>query len=221
MQSILGQLFKSGVTVPNGSRTQRLALLALCLAAQSLRADLVFPDDFAVTRGWTFHRCETYGFGSGSSFTLASGCVDGIAYYGQSTTTGLYGVTYDFWSSVIGTVPNNGSAIVSVMKGIIFGGRDELGASQWVIIGSPYSYFNLSSITSGIYFSPLLYETSPILDTGGLFLGRDASCQCGLDQRFGTVGFTTVPEPATFVLVGSGLIAIGLAKNRRRRRANE
>jgi hypothetical protein len=188
----------------------RLAVLALVIA-QPVRAALVLPSDFEPSRVWTFHRCETYGL------IGVSACVDGTAYYGQNTTTGLFGVTYDFWSVLLGTLPDDGSFVTSRMVGFSFVGADALGVPQIVTIGSVLNPF-APAITSGQFFSSALTATSPLQSTLAFFRGVAGSQPCCTDDRFGPVSVTATPEPSALLLVGSGLAALGAARRRRHRR---
>lgn len=196
-------------------RATRLALLAVCLVAHPLRADLVIPDNFTVTTGWTFERCETFGFTDGTRSTI---CVDGLAYLGQNTTTGIYGVTYDFWQTVLAPPPT-GSYVFAGMNGFALDCTDAEGNYTWRTVGSLF-FGSGVYLTSGVAYNDCWTETSRIVATSALFVGLD-NTPSGFgfgDDRWGSVAAVTIPEPATVALVGSGLIALGMVTRRQRRR---
>lgn len=194
-----------------------LALTLILAASSPVQASLVFPTGFQVSNGWTFHRCEQY-----SSFNPdVTVCVDGTAYYGQNTATGQWGATYDFWSSMMGTVPNDGSTVSGRMVGLAFNGTDPVyGTLTLVTIGSVWSWWG-PAITSGFFFSPALTETSSLVSTQASFTGFDRAHSCCNDERNGPVTVTsmhttTTPEPGSIAMLGSGLLALVGFRWRRR-----
>jgi hypothetical protein len=195
----------------------QLALLT-CALVSPLRAETTptIPLDFDVLRESTFKGCETFALtapGAPLTFEHVTACVEGLAYYGLNSTSGLYGVSYSFWTTLLGTPPAN-TGVDAWMVGFAYSG-----VSGWPLVtigslGLPSS----SSITSGVFYSPYLHANSAVVETAAMWLGHDGNQDCCTDDRFHGLVVTTTPEPSSAILIGSGLVmALVSARVRRRR----
>ena len=203
-----------------------LALAATALAGGSsrLRADLVIPSDFGVLREYAFSRCEQYGFVDVTQpqpypIDYVTSCVQGLAAFGLNTTTNLYGLTYDFWTTLSAPPPGNAS-VQAWMCGISIDGYTGTGSPTYVTVGgiAAVTCPGSTSLTNGIAYSPIWASTSSIIGTSAFFLGhQDSRFQDVADDRWGGVAVTTIPEPSSFALLGAGLMAfIGARRVRQR-----
>lgn len=197
-----------------------LAFVTTALAATParLRADLVIPSDFDVLREYSFNRCELFAFVDvtrqpyGSDYVTS--CVKGLAAFGLNTTTNLFGVTYDFWTTLSAPPPGDAS-VLARMCGFDIDGYTETGGYTFVRVGGFAPAF-CPGLTNGIAYSPLWSSASSIVETSALFIGRqDSRFPDVADDRWGGVAITTIPEPSTLVLLGGGLILLAAVRRAR------
>lgn len=186
--------------------------LLVLLRPAPLRADLVIPSDFDVLRSYSFSRCELFGFIDVTQpqpypSTYATSCIRGLASFGLNTDTQLYGVTYDFWTTLSAPPPGDAS-VLARMCGFTLDGFTDTGSPTFVTVGGRAETY-CPGLTSGVAYSPSWTSTSSIVETSALFVGRqDSRLAETVDDRFGAVTVTAIPEPSTLALLGAGLMML-------------
>jgi hypothetical protein len=149
-------------------------------------------------------------------------CVQGLAYFGLNTVTNLYGLTYDFWTT-LSAPPPGGASVTAQMCGIGIDGYTDTGSHTFLMVGGLAPASCWPPLTSGVAYHAEWGSTSQIVLTSALFVGlQDPRLHEVSDDRWGGVAVTTVPEPPTGALVGAGLILlVGVSGGRVMRRGRD
>lgn len=204
------------------------SLLALALAATPVAAQLPTgtPADFAATSRSTFRSCDTvagtdpftgrpYGVGQ---------CLHATVYVGRSTLTGQWGMSAEWFATLLGE-PTERATVDGWVSGLAFSAMDfgtrDPDAWHFGTWGLPTAHPLPSTV-----FGYSSYLTAASLPTEIYFMRDftypDPSTASGLwyDDRWGSlelVSHSVVPEPASVILVASGLLVLGGVRLRRRR----
>jgi hypothetical protein len=181
-------------------------LLALSLGLPRTAAAQLDPN-FVPQRVTQWHGCEFF------NLTLLTPpythypvtyCMDVTAYLGFSTVTGEWGLSGVMFTSLMGEPSPGGGADLLEMR---YEWRDAADPDGFP---HPSRFYRPSGVSPFTVYTPLTDQTSEMICIRYLVSGGPGVT--GSDTRAGTltlVSATTIPEPATLVLVGSGLIAVG------------
>jgi hypothetical protein len=210
--------------------TRKLVLVALSFLMLNIPATAgVIFDNYPINGGitaWTINN----GFAVSDSFTLASGATAngvnfGVWLFPQDTITG---VGWSIGTSEYGTNYGSGTASVSLGSTSINGFGYEVGAASFALpniaLGAGTYYLTLQNavVPNG---DPVYWDENdgPGIDvwenavghlSGNCAASGGGSGTCAESFQILGEASTTIPEPATCALLGSGLLAAACLRRR-------
>lgn len=150
-----------------------------------------------------------------AAWTWVDPCVHATVATGQHAVTGQWGVSVQWFLSLANPVPA-GTTFEGFLSGVVLAGSD--GIDRAVGAYAPGEWSPLAMSFTSFLDVPLREAT--FVSANHYMAAYDASGFA--DVRYGELeplhGATVTPEPATLALTGGGLLALGLAWRRRRRR---
>jgi len=210
-----------------------LAASLLLLCAGPASAGVVFdnyPPDGSID-GWTING----GWVVSDSFTLSSPVtLDGvnIALWTDPSATAT-SVDWSIGSTFFGSDIDSGTATLTEDPTVTFSNtQNDFGFGYWNVVSYTFTLPDdpsLSGLAAGTYY--LTLQNAAATDVGSVFWDENddpnglgitfsqyGSC-CGTDtpngaQSFQILGSSSAPEPAGFVLLGSGLLMAGLLRRK-------